>query len=52
MVKTLTFANACGALATTRLGSLGLMLGSNEVEEFIISHPLDPPIATSFRETT
>ena len=35
----LNFANACGALATTRVGSLGLMSDAAEVEAFIDAHP-------------
>jgi sugar/nucleoside kinase (ribokinase family) len=37
--RALEFANACGALATTRVGSLGLMSGAGEVEAFLNTHP-------------
>ena len=52
MARTLVFANACGALATSRFGSLGLMKDTVEVEEFIESHPLIPPCGPSSKETT
>ncbi len=37
--RALTFANACGALATTRVGSLGLLSDAGEVEAFLNTHP-------------
>ncbi len=36
--RSLDFANACGALATTRVGSLGIPSGASEVEAFLNAH--------------
>jgi sugar/nucleoside kinase (ribokinase family) len=36
--RALEFANACGALATTRVGSLGVVSGVGEVEAFLNAH--------------
>jgi sugar/nucleoside kinase (ribokinase family) len=43
----LDFANACGALATTRVGSLGLMSDAAEVEAFISAHPRPAAVSES-----
>jgi sugar/nucleoside kinase (ribokinase family) len=43
--RALDFANACGALATTRIGSLGLMSDAAEVEAFISAHPRPATVA-------
>jgi sugar/nucleoside kinase (ribokinase family) len=38
MQRALELANACGAIATTRVGSLGVVSGVDEVQAFLRAH--------------
>jgi sugar/nucleoside kinase (ribokinase family) len=49
--RALELANACGALATTRVGSLGIMTGIGEVEAFLNAHGRAVTIPTAPRES-
>ena len=42
--ETARFANACGAIAVTRVGSLGLVSGVEEVEDFLAARG-EPPLS-------
>ena len=51
MQRALELANACGALATTRVGSLGVMSGVGEVEAFLNAHGRTVTSPTTPRES-
>lgn len=40
LAKSLNFANACGAIATAKPGSMGLISGVQEVETFLAAQPI------------